>query len=665
MNSSIIKRRSVYISSKLLKDKYEISNSRINSLKELKNNIGYEKEGSFYVCYDALPDTILKQIPNRKYFISLAKKEFFEMDAECIYDRLKYAQDNYFRQNIIFYKGLFPNNPADYAKHQAVWDELVSIHTTCKSASLKDIWTAYNRIYPDRFCYKRMNRCINQCKETGTPSLLIHQYKGRKREFDDVYLYWVSEILKSGKRYAPTKVYDIISQLSKENKRKVPCFSTVKQWIKRLRPIANQSRMGDEYNYNKLPYVSMERASKSNIQWQIDGWDLPFYMEGYKRLTLFTVIDSHSGKIIGYHLSESESTETIMKGLEHAVENTGVVPLEIVSDNHSFNKTSEADYFKSALKNMGGTIWTVSSNPRRKSFIERSFRTFGEQFCKDKPGYIGSGITTKNDYGRTSQELLDKYQRSGYWLTRDQIIMIAVKCVDEFNNAIGKDGLSRNDRYDKNISTETVKVNLIDRLKLFERTAQYKVSRGQINILRSGVKYEFQLSAKYFNQLNDKIVNVRYIDYDELYLFDEKDQFITTVRKKEIIHSAIADQTERDKELLYRNKGRLNGIKTANKKALNSLGDNAYDIDKNAAYSINPKLNDKDLIKDFKRRGDLIRQLERFDVNPETVSQFPKVKEVNCYDPEEELRKKKHISPFLATEKEKREFNLNEELNKE
>jgi hypothetical protein len=243
--------------------------------------------------------------------------------------------------------------------------------------------------------------------------------------------------------------------------------------------------------------------------------------------------------------------------------------------------------------------------------------------------------------------------------------MIAVKCVDEFNNAIGKDGLSRNDRYDKNISTETVKVNLIDRLKLFERTAQYKVSRGQINILRSGVKYEFQLSAKYFNQLNDKIVNVRYIDYDELYLFDEKDQFITTVRKKEIIHSAIADQTERDKELLYRNKGRLNGIKTANKKALNSLGDNAYDIDKNAAYSINPKLNDKDLIKDFKRRGDLIRQLERFDVNPETVSQFPKVKEVNCYDPEEELRKKKHISPFLATEKEKREFNLNEELNKE
>ncbi len=96
------------------------------------------------------------------------------------------------------------------------------------------------------------------------------------------------------------------------------------------------------------------------------------------------MIDACTGRVVGSYVDSSENTETILKGLENAVETTGVLPFEIVSDNHSFNQTKEAEHLKNALTTIG-VHWTVSMNPRRKSKVERSFRTFGDDFCKGGP----------------------------------------------------------------------------------------------------------------------------------------------------------------------------------------------------------------------------------------------------------------------------------------
>ena len=499
---------------------------------------------------------------------------------------------------------------------------------------------------------------------------MVHQYcTDPHPQYDGIYTYWIAELLRSGKKYSRVYIHKVVCELARENGRKEPSLSTVKNRINELMPLIEANRYGaDEFNYKKLPYTSMERATESNLQWQIDGWDLPFYMEGFGRLTLFWVADAHSGKIVGYKIAPSESTETILQGIENAVENTGVLPLEIVSDNHSFNKTAEAEYFKTTLEENTGTRWTVSSNPRYKSLVERSFKTFSEQHCKEMPGYIGEGVRTKNPDGRTSQELLDQYQKAGNWLTAEQITMIAVKCITDYNEAKGKDGMTRNERYEAGLTQNAVKVDLISRLQLFTRTAKYKVDRGQINIVREGVKYEFQLRASLFNELNGKEVHVRRTNFDEIYLFDIKtDRYIATVPRKQKIHGAIADQTDEDKEMLFKHKGRLSGIKAGNRNVFKGLAKEAYSIDKDAAYSINPKLNDKDLIKKFEQNGELRRQLERQGVQLENVTSFPKVKEVKCYDPAEADRKaaKRRESPFLATEKEIREFDINKYLNED
>lgn len=664
----------LFISYKLLEEKYGIKKDLLRKWNERNTGKRIFDIGGIYISYDTIPAPSRSKLPTKDEFSELAKQRKFDKDVEIFHIRLNRAYNKDFKTYMKIYQdlGIKELESMEYAHHHAVWAEILKIRKEyeCSRFPLRKVWDAYNRLYPGRYAYNRMNPCINTCLKDGIQRLLVHQYCTVSRpKFDAVYTYWIAEMLRSGKKYSWVYIHKVVCELARENGRKEPSLGTVKNRIKELLPIVESDQLGnDEYNYKKLAYASMERATESNLQWQIDGWDLPFYMEGFRRLTLFWVMDAHSGKIVGYQIAPSESTETILKGIENAVENTGVLPLEIVSDNHSFNKTAEAEYFKDTLEKIGGTKWTVSSNPRYKSFVERSFKTFGEQHCKEMPGYIGEGIKTKNPKGRTSQDLLDQYQKAGNWLTAEQIQMIAVKCITDYNEAKGKDGMTRNERYDACLCKYTVQVNFILRLRLFIRTAKYKVDRGQINIVREGVKYEFQLRSNLFKRLNGKDVNVRYVNFDEIYLFDIKtDQHIATVPRKQKIHGALADQTEEDELLLYKHKGRLEGIKSINKKTFESYAKNAYSIDYDAAYAINPKLNNKDLIKEFEQKGELRRELERHGTQLEYVTSFPKVKEVKCYDPAEADRKaaKRRESPFLATEKEIREFDINKYLNED
>ncbi len=675
MNDVLLSNGEVLIISRsYLYSNYSISRSAVD--KWISRNICHRVyvNNKQYIVYDSIPISSKMKLPPKEDLIAFVKQETEDKVIEQLYIRLENAYLKRYASYLDIYKtmGIKSEKAVEYSRHHAVWAEILTMRKEYEHARfpLRKVWAAYNRIYPKRYAYNRMNPCINTCLKEGIDRLLVHRYCTEPHpKYDDVYKYWVAEFLRDGKKYSRVYIHKKVCELARENRRKEPSLTSVKNWIKELMPIVEADRNGnDAYNYGKLPYASMERATASNQQWQIDGWDLPFYMEGYARLTLFWVKDAHSGKIVGYRIAPSENTETILKGLENAVQNTGVLPLEIVSDNHSFNKTSEAEHFKETLEKMAGTHWTASSNPRYKSIVERSFKSFGEQYCKEMPGYIGEGIRTKNPDGRTSQELLDKYQKSGSWLTEEQIMMIAVKCIKEYNEAKGKDGLSRNERYEANLSQNTVKVDFPSRLQLFVHPTKYTVNRGQVNITREGVTYEFQLRASLFNRLNGKKVNVRFESFDEILLFDtETDQYIATVPRKQKIHGALGDQNEDDKILLFKHKGRLKGIKSKNKKEFERLAKRAYSIDKDAACAINPKLNDKDLIKEFERNGELRRELERHGVQTEYVPSFPKVKEVNCYDPETADRKavKRRESPMLATEKEIREFDINKYLNED
>lgn len=629
--------------------------------------------GKAFVCYDTIPLATLRNLPTKETLISFVKGKMYDKCTELFFHRLETAYLKDFIPYRQIYKDLGMNEEKtiEYAQHHAVWVEVLKIHGEKSRQGLRNLWEAYCRLYPDRYVYNRMNACINICKTEGIQRLLVRkQSETSRRVYHSLYDKWILDALSSGKGYSRATIHRLVCEVAKINGYKEPSLTTVKNKCRELLPLVSASRNGQDRDVSsKLPYASMERPTVSNMQWQIDGWRLPFYMEGFKTLTLFFVLDACSGKVVGYEIAPSESTETILSGLEDAVEKTGVLPLEIVSDNHSFNKTSEAEHFKDELNKKAGIVWTVSSDPRRKSFVERSFKTFGEKFCKLEQGYVGEGIRTRNRNGRTTQELLDQYTKAGHWLDAEHIELIAIKCIEAYNNDKGQDGKTRNERYEanKDVNNENT-ISLIDRMRLFIRSAKYKVSRGQINITRENVKYEFQLRASLFNQWNDKEVNVRYVNFDEIYLFEvDTDKFIGTVPRKQLIHSALADQTEEDKEKLFKHKGRLAGIKNARKQSQIMVSKNAYEIDPNAAYAMNARLTPKDIVEEFKENGQLKAIAEQRGIELDLVPKMPCTPEVKTYSHGEANKKvnKRRESPLLATEKEIREFDINKYLNED
>ncbi|MDL2319782.1 transposase family protein [Alistipes sp. OttesenSCG-928-B03] len=370
----------------------------------------------------------------------------------------------------------------------------------------------------------------------------------------------------------------------------------------------------------------------------MDGWLLPVYCwrrnekggkEYFFRYNLFTVMDAHSRKIIGYDIAESENTENILKGLEKAVRNTNILPFEIVADNHSFNKTKEADNLKSKMEALGVT-WTVDSNPRRKAILERSFRTLGENYFKDFYGYIGQGIKSRIKNGITQQELKDIYTKPANMLSYEQVCAIAYTAIYEYNNGIRKSlGESPEQRFSRSEQPNSIKIDNYTCVSLFHRQSEYKVSHGQIVIQRGMHRYEYALPAKYAAEYNGKRVGVRYYDFDEIYVYDlATDAPICHVAQKIAIHGAVANQTPQDIEYLQHNSGRIRGVNSRMEKRRESLFDAANTVNPYIFEAANKVTTSKDVLKTAAQNIDIRAMLAQQGITIERIAPFPEVDEM-------------------------------------
>ena len=625
-----------------------------------KTIVPFKYNDEIFYNYDSIPAPTRVKLPSKEAIIRAREREKDEGTINEFYERLLVAKDNYFPtyREVYLQRGLSPDKVLENSQKHAVLEEILTIRDEHREEHerfpLRYVWQAFCKIYPNWYVYHAFSLALNTCVNEGIERLLIKKYVPAEKKFDARYDKMILDCMSSMKKYTQPKIHKKICKACDLKGWEKPSLSWTKQACVRLEATTFMARNGaTDFYYNRKPYMGLIPAQNANSQWQIDGWRLPFYMKDFETLTLFWVIDACTGRVVGSYVDSSENTETILKGLENAVETTGVLPFEIVSDNHSFNQTKEAEHLKNALTTIG-VHWTVSMNPRRKSKVERSFRTFGDDFCKEEYGYIGHGIKSKMKNGRSAQEMIDKAVKNP--LIREQIILIAGRCIEEYNNTKGKDGKSPNKRYeeavnDSNRIKKSFKVTELDRIALFVRRSEATVRRGQIVIERGGMKYEFELNAKQFNKFNNKKFGVRYATFDEIYLFDlEKDTYIDTVQRKKYAHSALADQTEEDKILQFKHKGRLNGIDNEVKKAQVDIYNKAVSIDPEAAYIMNPLLTPKADFNEFLRNGNLADFAERHGIRPQDAPEIPVYCEKNAIEPEDKNKNKKAESPFLTDE---------------
>lgn len=664
--SIIYDKKEVYLSySRLVQ--YGVNQNSIDNWVK-RNQVIIKKENNrAFVLYDSIPSPTRAKLPSRETLERLYKDSQIDQLTQKYFHEMEYAQNRNFPAHMELYKqiGVKFDERAAYAKKHAVWEVILSYYSEDGLVhDLRELHKAYCMLYPNHYVYNAMCSAIRKAREESIESLLVKKPGcGRKKDFDVVVDAWVMQALSSGKKYSRVKIHKLVCELCEETGRKTPSLTTIKNKVRELLPIVNDGRNGkDSHFYNKLPYQGILKAQNPNDQWQVDGWRLPFYMKDFGTLTLFWVLDACSGRIVGYHISRTENTETILKGIEDAVTNTGCLPFEILSDNHSFNQTSEAKYFKENIGKLGCT-WNVSQNPRRKALVERSFKTLGEQICKDEYGYTGEGLLTKNPDGRTSEELVEQYTRKGGWLTEEQIKLMAIKMVETYNNRVGDDGKTPVIRYKENKAINAIEVDKLDCLRLFVRESEYTVRRGQINIERAGVVYEFQLNKEQFLSLNDKKVRVRYSDFDEIYLFDiETDEAIGCVPRKQYAHGAIANQTEEDKQKYFNHKGRLRGIQNGTKQQQIDILKGAESIDPDAAYRMNAKLTPKSKLEEFKQNRELLKRAIKMGINVDTVPAIPVFCESNVVDLEKERQRKdkRREQPITVTQEEIDNFKLSD-----
>jgi hypothetical protein len=404
---------------------------------------------------------------------------------------------------------------------------------------------------------------------------------------------------------------------------KVPVLTWFQNYYKKNKNEINYSRHGKStYENDNGVYSKLIQAEYAGDQWQIDGWEIPLFAkrknkdnrtEYYVRYTLFAVMDAYSRKIIGSYVAESENTETILKGIEDAVENTGTLPFEIISDNHSFNKTKEAGSLKDEIASFG-VKWEVDSNPRRKVLLERGFRTLGDNHFKLRPGYIGQGIKTKLKNGRTQQELMDVQQKADNFFSREQIISITENIVNEYNSTVIESlGDTPNNRYEKSSQPHSIKIDYFQRIALFVRERnECTIRSNQIVINRAGTKYEYQLPAKYESDWNNKKVIIRYADFEKIYLYEkDTDKPICSIPQKTAVHAAAANQTKEDTVLFYKGTGRKKGIVTQRRNKNQKLTKEAISINEKAHETLNKIMTPKDDLKELAQNYELRNSIHK------------------------------------------------------
>ncbi|MEJ7778435.1 MAG: hypothetical protein WKF68_02495 [Daejeonella sp.] len=658
----------LYLSYKFL-NKNGINNRSVENWKRRNQSSVLKTNGFAYVDYRYIPSPSKSKLPSESELLAILDTTKRDNCVKICSEKLRYAQRNKFSDYRAYYRdayGLSNEESMKASMKRAVWERLIQLYNESHSTGFKGgikkgavvtLYGAYNLVYPGQYSSKHAFLRVIKCfKDAGIDSIIIDKRKVKdlnSLKFGHLHRTFINGITSIGKAYSAPQIWQKLTGMCLAANIETPSLTWVKTHIKKN---TRHSEYGSRYGTDKLektmPYASMQPALHADKQWQVDGWNLPFYFKNEKgyldKLDLIAVRDAYSKKIVGYSISRSENRVSIMEAFEDAIATTGCLPFEIIVDNHSFNRTKEAEHFISEINKLGVT-WTVTENPQYKAIAERYFKTIGEQFCKNHYGYIGQGIKTKDKNGRSSDELIQQYIKAGKILTESEIKLIGISVVKQFNETNLKSyKVSPNHLYTNSDKPARFEIDLYERLRILTKKSEYKISRGQINIIISGVKHEYQVNAATYHRYNGKKVSVRYDNTDLIYLFDLKtDAPICSVKQKSRIHGALADQTERDIQLLSRNKGLRKGIIAQSRKETEEMIAEALKINPHALEILHRYTTPKDVLKQAETDYEFRNEAERRGIDLARVTTVPKTTEIT--NPLYLHKKKtlKELSPFL------------------
>lgn len=617
-------------------------------------------DGIAYINHDAIPKPTKAVLPSK---IDL-KAQFHESEANTVVEAwikaLEYQKTkgfvkytNLLRQKfpIAEYPSISDNKIRTAAQLYAAWTYIMEN----VGKDVKHMHLAYKAVYEPKICYNGFNNKKNKAKDFGILKVSFKMScitaKNNIKTVKVVNKLWLAMLTQSDLGLSNRDIHEIITAKCIEIGEEPPSLGWVAKEKHKLlakNVVAHNSRYGWKKTKDKmLPHQTSTMALYANDQWTIDGWWLPFWVgigKGFKKFVIVVVRDTYSKKIIGHSISESENTLSIFAAFKDAIENTGCLPHEIVADNHSANKSHEFINFKEELAKIG-TQYKVSSNPTDKTTAERYFQYFNS-IGKRMYGWTGEGIKSIRKDSHHKQELMDEYAKPANQLTVEQVKLNGNFFVYEFNkDVLEKDGKSPEQMYNESEKPNCFNVDVFQRVRLLTAQTQYKINKGMIIIKRGSHTYEYTLPANLYGKHNGDIVTVRYEDLDEcIYLFElKRDNPITKLDINPRIHTALANQTADDTQNALKHHGRKEGIKSAAKKELEKLRDEALKECPEAIHHLNSMNIAKDAYKAAHEDADFNRYVAERGINIKTMDAPNKVK--TFVEPKSST-KKPNTAPF-------------------
>lgn len=578
----------------------------------------------FVIDYESIPQPTREILPSKDELLLLVH----DTQKQSLEHLLREASES-FVKHVDFYRSqnITDSKAVSLAKRHAVIALEIDL-LKHKKYRLDQVLKAHNSLFPeDNYCYHYFSGFLKKARVRGIESVVFNGNHGKQKHLKITPVH--EQLIVGTKLKNPTatakKVHELVNAVLAKNGFLTISLRSVQSRLSAQENTLHETLKGQVEGRKRKAFMPLASVPYANNQWQMDGWTLPFYYKEdgkLKKLWLITVMDSHSRKIVGYHIDTSERLTSIKQALDKAIKETQSFAFELVADNHSSNQTNELKEFQIELENLGVTF-TVDSNPQRKGKLERLFQVMDSEYFRYEAGWVGEGVKSKRKNARPKPEILDKYLSDA--LEKNQIIQTAIRIVETYNNAPRKvlGNVSPNHAYNISEKPKSIPIDDLRRIQLTTKPQHYKVSRGMIKVVRG-------VTERYFGYLElweGKTLEVFTAnDYESIYATDPKTgKLVAELTQISRMHPDLASQTHEDLEEKARYARHIKAVKKQREDALLDLGNKAKkqtDLLGIPAEAFNPLTHKKHQQLDPDIQHRINRKLsEEYDIDPEMTSE--------------------------------------------
>ena len=231
---------------------------------------------------------------------------------------------------------------------------------------------------------------------------------------------WVMQLRSMPQNYSNEHIIRKVTDMCEMTEKKQPSRRWYGQSIfeqPKTKFLTGEKRFGSSSRKSHIykSYIPFQNALFAGDCWEMDATRVNMIAheaEDGKERFLFVVAvrDVHSGDILGYSFDYSENHVVYLEAMKMAVQNTGYLPYEWVTDRFPGHNKPEMLEFFERLESLG-TIMTFSHNANQKAGVERWFRTLQSVFFMDSKYFYGEGIKSRAAYAHRAPEYLKRIKK--------------------------------------------------------------------------------------------------------------------------------------------------------------------------------------------------------------------------------------------------------------